>query len=561
MRSRQIPQRAGGGSANEAGSLLQRKCGCGGACDECGKKRLQRSAVSPARAGADVPPSVGDVLRSSGRPLGAETRAAMEGGFAHDFSRVRVHSDRAAMDSARDVGAAAYTVGRHVIAPDAAPSRHSPSWDLLAHELTHVVQQSSMPVDTSSLRVGDPGTAMEHEADRNVARLRNGTRAAIGGGGAGVLQRQTLHEIDIEPVSPDEAKKLKDKGINLPEVSQQTWHQLINRAGKRLRPEERTTIENSTAVKSPSGPAMAFTKGAKFVLHDTQGAIGASDIGRRAGLARGPLGVEGSAAYVPAAGPAVASYPMFERRRVASSQYERGTTPAVGQTQRDALFRAVWKSSSTAQQNAALDSVLTGITFKKTKKLDEKENEKKKARKQLDGTSGDVMTTASWAASALCDAVASSGVAAVAAAPANEPALTDACTKLAPIIASRRERIASSVNIELVQEAATGCDTPAKVDKPLSYTAEQYANLTSLYLRSALIAGEFPEITTHYVVDRGIGDHCDPRCFDLDRLYESIRLRVGHPAPARYGVQPVYGTPGTSATVWWHDPVCGGKHP
>lgn len=69
----------------------------------------------------------------------------MERRLGHDFSRVRVHTDSRAVESARSLGARAYTVGSDVVfgageyAPSATEGRR-----LLAHELTHVVQQSGM---------------------------------------------------------------------------------------------------------------------------------------------------------------------------------------------------------------------------------------------------------------------------------------------------------------------------------------------------------------------------------------------------------------------------------
>jgi hypothetical protein len=89
-----------------------------------------------------VPPMVHDVLRSSGQALDAPTRAFMEPRFGRDFSRVRVHPDAAAEQSARDLNANAYTVGHHIVF---GAGRLAPGTDegrrLIAHELTHVVQQ------------------------------------------------------------------------------------------------------------------------------------------------------------------------------------------------------------------------------------------------------------------------------------------------------------------------------------------------------------------------------------------------------------------------------------
>src|SRR5271169_4523082 len=134
---------------------LQRKCACGGSagsgsgsgpsggdCPECKKKKmtLQRRALGNTEP-TTVPPIVHEVLRSPGQPLDASTRAFFEPRFGHDFSKVRVHADGEAAESARAVHALAYTVGHHLVfaeshyTPNTAPGPR-----LLAHELTHVLQ-------------------------------------------------------------------------------------------------------------------------------------------------------------------------------------------------------------------------------------------------------------------------------------------------------------------------------------------------------------------------------------------------------------------------------------
>lgn len=102
---------------------------------------IQRHAIGHA-AGAEIPDSVGHTLAGAGARLPADVRQPMEERFGHDFSSVRVHTDATAGQSARDVDAQAYTVGHDVVfaaghyAPHTREGRH-----LLAHELTHVVQQ------------------------------------------------------------------------------------------------------------------------------------------------------------------------------------------------------------------------------------------------------------------------------------------------------------------------------------------------------------------------------------------------------------------------------------
>lgn len=127
---------------------LQRECACGGSCDECGKKkdsrrRLQaKSAASCGHGAQEAPPQVDEVLRSPGQPLDASTREFMESRFGHDFSTVRIHADARAAESAREVNALAYTVGRDVVFGGSQYAPHAQAGrKLLAHELTHVLQQ------------------------------------------------------------------------------------------------------------------------------------------------------------------------------------------------------------------------------------------------------------------------------------------------------------------------------------------------------------------------------------------------------------------------------------
>lgn len=92
--------------------------------------------------GTSAPQSVTDVLSFGGQPLQSGTREAMESHFDRDFSRVRVHADRAAHRSAESIAARAYTAGTHIVFGEGA---YAPATDegrhLLAHELTHVAQQ------------------------------------------------------------------------------------------------------------------------------------------------------------------------------------------------------------------------------------------------------------------------------------------------------------------------------------------------------------------------------------------------------------------------------------
>ena len=173
-----------------AGRILQRKCGCGkntaggGECGTCSRKGkpLRRQADGAAHETSNVPDSVHHVLASSGRPLDASVRSFMEPRFGQDFSHVRVHTDSRAHESARAVGALAYTVGRNVVfgagqyAPGTGDGRR-----LLAHELAHVVQQGgSAPVMQSKEQSASQGDGGAHQGGQHEAE---GTAAPVGHGG------------------------------------------------------------------------------------------------------------------------------------------------------------------------------------------------------------------------------------------------------------------------------------------------------------------------------------------------------------------------------------------
>lgn len=138
-----------------------------------------------AREAGEAPAVVEEVLRAPGRPLSPAVRGFMEPRFGHDFSNVRVHRDEAAMKSAREINALAYTVGSNLVfgagqyAPETSAGRK-----LLAHELAHVLQQKSAPyraVDGSSVS-DSPGE--EYNADKIA-------NSALAGASIGSIVRST----------------------------------------------------------------------------------------------------------------------------------------------------------------------------------------------------------------------------------------------------------------------------------------------------------------------------------------------------------------------------------
>ena len=159
---------------------LQRKCSCGQhtsgepECSECKRRKgsIQRSALAP--TSATPPPIVSEVLNSPGRPLASSAQSFMESRFGHDLSSVRVHTDARAAESAASIGARAYTSGNDIVFSSGlySPSTTWGRW-LLAHELTHVIQQSGRP-SGSSLTIGPADGALESESDSVANRVNSG---------------------------------------------------------------------------------------------------------------------------------------------------------------------------------------------------------------------------------------------------------------------------------------------------------------------------------------------------------------------------------------------------
>jgi Domain of unknown function (DUF4157) len=151
--------------ATGSGDELRRKCR---ECEEeeathgqVARKELTGAAV---QHGISAPPIVHEVLRSHGQPLDPATRAFFEPRFGYNLGQVRIHTDSRAAASATAINALAYTVGSNLVF---GRGRYEPESEsgrrLLAHELTHVVQQRGhniglqrMPACPAHLADDDP---------------------------------------------------------------------------------------------------------------------------------------------------------------------------------------------------------------------------------------------------------------------------------------------------------------------------------------------------------------------------------------------------------------------
>jgi hypothetical protein len=115
----------------------------------------------------------------------------MESRFGYDFGGVQVHTGAQAVRSAQAVSALAYTVGNHIVFGQTFTPETASGQVLLAHELTHVVQQGGATGTGRGLTIGAPQSHAEREAERTAeSRERAGPRG-FGPAAPGVqLQRQ-----------------------------------------------------------------------------------------------------------------------------------------------------------------------------------------------------------------------------------------------------------------------------------------------------------------------------------------------------------------------------------
>jgi len=184
------------------------------------------------RADHDPASRVIDTLNAPGRPLDNATRAEMESRFGYDFAGVRVHTDEKAARSARAIDALSYTAGNDIAFAQGQYAPGTPRGRrLLAHELTHVAQQSRTSPE-GDLSIAATDSPAEREADAVSAKVAAGggldapvsaSRGAIQRSAGGVvggvvgglvgaaLIAATLEVLlrDARPLTPDEIKEAK----------------------------------------------------------------------------------------------------------------------------------------------------------------------------------------------------------------------------------------------------------------------------------------------------------------------------------------------------------------
>jgi Domain of unknown function (DUF4157) len=239
-------------SVSTGSTVLQRKsiCACGGGCPRCQEQALLQTKLKISEPGdkyeqeadrvadqvmqmpepsvqpqvepeeeeeemvqreaivqqdtSEAPPIVNEVVRSPGQSLNSDIRIWMESRFGHDFSQVRVHADANAAESAQTVNALAYTVGQDIVF---GTGQYQPQGKegkkLLAHELTHVLQQKN----SLSTKVASSNTTAEAEADQNAQHVAaNGDISVQTKVNAGMMQRQPAKKEDPKALDPQAEK-------------------------------------------------------------------------------------------------------------------------------------------------------------------------------------------------------------------------------------------------------------------------------------------------------------------------------------------------------------------
>lgn len=278
--------------ASASTGLLQRKCACGnhasgGECAECGEKKLslQRSTRNPeleTREPDSVPPIVHEVRRSPGQPLDPATRAFMEPRFRHDFSQVRVHTDARAAESAREVNALAYTVGSNIVL---ASGQYSPTTlagkKLLAHELTHVLQQSA----AGPLGIQRQAAETENQKPTETPSANTPVDAPA----AAPVSDAEIDALDLGATAKAGAQELKKKhsGISFTSGRRNVAEQAHAMASNIVSSKDRKWIENTpypgaTALQKwvNDNPKATTVDEISKGLEDTMNGMSSADLGK-----------------------------------------------------------------------------------------------------------------------------------------------------------------------------------------------------------------------------------------------------------------------------------------
>ena len=252
---------------------IQRACACGGSCESCRTSGDAMTVTSiagspttsstiqlqPASTGSLVKADLDSLTNGGGKPLDERSRSLMATRFGQDFGDIRVHSDQNAARAAEILGANAFTTGRDIYFGSGKYEPHSDQGQrLLAHELTHAVQQSAGRLPTnysldskeSSLTVGAADDSMEAEADQSADEVMTGKSPALafGGGPSSGLRQRGVVQRDSKNIFAGKSYNLKtNKGVL--EMAEDWQTQLIRDFG---------SFPDNSKEKITAGRAMAI---------------------------------------------------------------------------------------------------------------------------------------------------------------------------------------------------------------------------------------------------------------------------------------------------------------
>jgi hypothetical protein len=192
---RMVGKPAPGIKASNSPDTIHRKCDT---CEEEDEKEIAGpvmrkeylASVASTHPPVNTPSSMRNVLNSGGQSLEIQSRSFFEPLFGHDFSHVRIHDDAHATALARGVNAKAFTLGRDIVfgggqyAPDTAVGRR-----LLAHELTHILQQGATGAKAAAHSAdGGGNNSPVHVAQQGI--------------GGGMIQRDVVIEPTDDTTDP-----------------------------------------------------------------------------------------------------------------------------------------------------------------------------------------------------------------------------------------------------------------------------------------------------------------------------------------------------------------------
>jgi hypothetical protein len=154
-----------------------------------------------------------------GQELDAGARDFLEPRFGHSFENVRIHADGEANALSKDLGARAFTTGQDIFfrSGEYQPGS-SGGQQLLAHELTHTIQQARGPVDGVSrgdgVKVSDPNDGFEREAENNAHTVINTSPISdsfVSSSEGMIQQKSVLESTDMKETNSSVAKPLLPK--------------------------------------------------------------------------------------------------------------------------------------------------------------------------------------------------------------------------------------------------------------------------------------------------------------------------------------------------------------